>query len=492
MELSDIQIKRCNQLLYYVIILLNLFYSINSIFFIFHGQADAVFSIIAIMFCILFSTLIYWYAANRKYTFYIMLLLFLITYTICLCCFEALYYYSYIIPILVISMLLLDVRLTNILLLLTLVINAGSFVFKSVFKNQSHSDERIYILFMIVLMGIAFNWVAKYLIKFMRESNEQIQSEAIKNKETVNYVTTVVNAIKERFTEVKDELKSLNSQAEKSFDSMKAIVSSTEENANQISSEACMTSEIQEAIVQSSDSARKVYSTTEDILSIIQDGTATVDVLLRQSDFVNAKMQQMHKVTESLVNQVREVSSITETIMSISKQTNLLALNASIEAAHAGEAGAGFSVVADEIRKLAGETKSSTEQIKLIICQLNDVTNSTIHFLKESQSSILLQNEKIHIINGNFQSSDSYVNELKSRVERILCEITDIETFNQKTVLNIHELSAATEEISSCVQESSLGNDLVIERMDSFSNEILSLFQTLDNLVQQLKKDEYV
>ena len=60
----------------------------------------------------------------------------------------------------------------------------------------------------------------------------------------------------------------------------------------------------------------------------------------------------------------QEIGKVTETITNISSQTNLLALNATIEAARAGTAGKGFAVVANEIKELAQQTASATEDIK--------------------------------------------------------------------------------------------------------------------------------
>lgn len=298
------------------------------------------------------------------------------------------------IPVLAISVLLLSVKLINLLVSITFFINVGSFIMKSLQTRTYYSDEKTYILLMLLLIGIGFVLVTKYLIRFVQESESEITNEATKNAETIKQVTSSVELIKEKASMINDEIQTINKQADQTFLSMKAVAESTEDNVMHINSQVSMTADIQNSISKTSNNINDVQKTTEQMMASIKSGIHTASELMEQSNYVNTNMNQMHEIVEKLARQVKEVSNITQSIISISNQTNLLALNASIEAAHAGEAGKGFSVVADEIRDLSAETKKSTEQIVFIIKQLNDVTDNTIHILDESIASIELENQK--------------------------------------------------------------------------------------------------
>ena len=282
------------------------------------------------------------------------------------------------------------------------------------------------------------------------------------------------------------ELSEINRQAENNNVSMKAIADSTEETVDEITHQANMTTDIQEAISKTLENVGTVHQNTIDVLDIITNGISLAQELTVQSSAVNENTNQMSEIINPLVGRVRDVSEITNAILSISNQTNLLALNASIEAARAGEAGRGFAVVADEIRNLSDETKNSTEQITEIIKELSQVTENTMRILGESVEGINKQNQKILDVNKSFSSSGDYMNDLKSLVDGIVADINTINDSNKTIVNSINQLSATTEEISSCSQESSTSTETIMDKIDGFTKEIQGVYQELDELVKNI------
>jgi methyl-accepting chemotaxis protein len=89
------------------------------------------------------------------------------------------------------------------------------------------------------------------------------------------------------------------------------------------------------------------------------------------------------------------VGEITELINSISRQTNLLVLNASIEASRAGEDGKKFTVVAEEIRKLAERSKNEVSEIADIICEIFEDTSETVSFADNINKELSMQKQNI-------------------------------------------------------------------------------------------------
>jgi methyl-accepting chemotaxis protein len=101
-----------------------------------------------------------------------------------------------------------------------------------------------------------------------------------------------------------------------------------------------------------------------------------VSQVLAASESTNLAAKESKEAITSLFHSVESVTSIVDVISAIADQTNLLALNAAIEAARAGEHGRGFSVVADEVRQLAGKTQESLKQISARLNQLQGASNS--------------------------------------------------------------------------------------------------------------------
>jgi methyl-accepting chemotaxis protein len=130
----------------------------------------------------------------------------------------------------------------------------------------------------------------------------------------------------------------------------------------------------------------------------------------------------------------REIGKVTETINEISSQTNLLALNATIEAARAGSAGKGFAVVANEIKALAQQTASATEDIK-----------GRIASVQSSTASGITEIEKVSAV----------IREVSEIVSSIAAAIEEQATVTKDIAQNIGEASTGVNEANLRVAESS-------------------------------------
>lgn len=135
-------------------------------------------------------------------------------------------------------------------------------------------------------------------------------------------------------------------------------------------------------------------------------------------------------------------------ILNISSQTNLLALNASIESARAGEAGRGFAVVAEQIRQLAEQTKSFTEDITKIVYELNANASDVRESVKVSVDAANIQGNNINTASDTFELLNSNMTELIHHVEEVNGQISNLSDSNNKIVENISHLSAVTQEVT--------------------------------------------
>ncbi|SET57994.1 methyl-accepting chemotaxis protein [[Clostridium] polysaccharolyticum] len=485
MDLAEHQIKRCSKVIYVTILILCSFYIMSS----FSLKLQGIYFGLVVGFTvvdIIINTVLIWKFASAKRALYLMSIVFMINYTVGLLMFPYICYYTYMLPIMFVAILFLDVKFIGSLAIVTELVNIINIVFKTVNHVELNSDEYMYTLFMIMVMGIVFCLATRLLSNFMRESQEEIIEKSQKNEKTANKVVSTVTEINDKFNKIMEELQEINRQAENNNVSMRAIADSTEETVNEITHQANMTTDIQDAIGKTMGNVETVHNTTVQVLDIITNGIGLAQDLTKQSHSVNENTNQMSEIIKTLVGRVRDVSEITNAILSISNQTNLLALNASIEAARAGDAGRGFAVVADEIRNLSDETKTSTEQITEIIKELGQVTDNTMRILEESVEGINKQNQKIVDVNKSFSSSGDFMNDLKTLVDGIVTDVNTINDSNKTIVNSINQLSATTEEISSCSQESSSSTETIMDKIDGFTKEIQGVYTELDELVKNI------
>ena len=201
-------------------------------------------------------------------------------------------------------------------------------------------------------------------------------------------------------------------------------------------------------------------------------------------------MEEAVKVLEVLVTQAREMNNILDLIRGISEQTNLLSLNASIEAARAGSAGRGFSVVADEIRKLSDSSKELVDQIANIIEAIQLSMNNMTQKLANSRGELEKSNDMANVVMGSFNDirdanevECAMVMEIKRMMEELLAGVANIAESMERIENATNENTLASQDISATVEEETANLQEVSGRMELLE----ALTKNLEELVMKFK-----
>ena len=417
---------------------------------------------------------------------YIMTAVFFIPYSFALIIMASYSYYAYIIPIMIVLIFALDAKPMIITAIVSEVILIVAIRVKVALWEVQGGMETGFSVIMLAILCVVLYFGEKVFIQFMKEKEEEIKLEANKTKNTASQVISTITNINTDFSDILENLKQINHQAESNSLAMGSIAHTTEDTVNEIMQQASMTTDIQNAINQTKENVETVHQTTVDAMDIVDNGIKIMEDLNEHSTTVNDSTNQITEAIKVLKDKVNKVSEITDVILSISNQTNLLALNASIEAARAGDAGRGFAVVAEQIRQLSDQTKNSTGQITEINNELSKVTEHTTDILGESIKSIGKQNEKIIEANNSFTSTSECMKNLKHLVDGIVLDIDKINHSNVTIVDSISQISASTEEISSCSQDSAHTSESIMEEMNEFTKRINGVSNQLNELVSSI------
>jgi len=211
-------------------------------------------------------------------------------------------------------------------------------------------------------------------------------------------------------------------------------------------------------------------------------GSIDMRELSNSVDSVGKSFNEFTSKISVLGDRLSQINKITEIINGIASQTSLLALNASIESARAGEAGSGFAVVAEEIRKLAEQSKNSAENINSLIAGVT-LEASTMTKMTDTMSNEL--DDQVRVINtamDSFSRIISGVDDAVPRIEAIgsvtsaiLCEKNSIIEKIECASSVSQEVSASSEEIASSSEE-----------MNASTEEVSSSAKVLAHMTREL------
>ena len=336
-----------------------------------------------------------------------------------------------------------------------------------------------------ILCGLIYVWVSTPLSNVTRALREIVNGDGDltqrlpdANLKEVHEISEAVNHFIEKIHNiVSDTVASVTKvsgfadQAAKNAETTLGQMSEQNEELSSIQRRMGDMGELTEYIANTS---IDVSTNAESADELSKEGKESVTVLSDAVYSLKENISTTFTSIESLAQDSQNVEKVVSVIRDIADQTNLLALNAAIEAARAGEHGRGFSVVADEVRQLAGKTQESTLEIKDIICQLQAGTEDSLRLMKSGEEQI--------------KKDVEIAEEARLRLENITASVSSISQ-------SCADVAKATEKQSA--KQKSIGHNITtINKVSSqtklsaqstldTSNSLLDVSKKLSNLMNQ-------
>ena len=340
-------------------------------------------------------------------------------------------------------------------------------------SDTLHQANIVMIIFFIIMVAVAVFGIIYLQMSVIRELRKFIKSvgdltsgegdltvrikaahkdELHELAENFNKFIANVQQIVQEVKEAADDVASGNNQLAATMEELATTFNSQTEQISSIVND-------MQTISQSSQDSSKNLS---EVLDIMHESSEQTNHGQEQLGVVKSSIMEIHekadnlsKTIDELAESSKQIGEILVVIDDIANQTNLLALNAAIEAARAGEAGRGFAVVADEVRKLAERTTKATSEIETIITTLQQESEKASKETRASGEAVVRGVEVIEDTSKSFEhvvtGVDKAVNNTSSAVMGVSeqnCLIQDIDDKTQVVASGVEESNSAVSEVA--------------------------------------------
>jgi methyl-accepting chemotaxis protein len=307
-------------------------------------------------------------------------------------------------------------------------------------------------------------------------------------KEIVMQLTNSAAVISKHSTLLSHSSHEISEGSQQIAATMQELSHGAESQANSSLELAESMTEFSKKIEFSSESGHEISSKTKQVLSLTTKGNELMSQSVNGMSIIHGIVKESVDKVQALDEQAKQITGMIKVIQDIADQTNLLALNAAIEAARAGEHGKGFSVVANEVRKLSDQVKHS----------INDITqmaNNIQQGSKQVTDSLLEGYKKVSIGATQIQTTGKTFEEITDSISFMADKINDISTNlshikNESTTIHsiVENIASFSEESAAGIEETTASAHQTSSSMEQISHNAKTLEKLSDDLKELVHK----
>lgn len=276
-------------------------------------------------------------------------------------------------------------------------------------------------------------------------------------------------------------LENITSKANSVIESISNSIQSIEKQSAGIVENAANTNENVDKIIEEVSvtvkESENVLVDIQNITSISQDNKNELENSVHEMQQIEIATEKSKTIINILSSKANEIFDVVNTITDIAEQTNLLALNATIEAARAGEAGKGFAVVADEVRRLSEQARTSAESIKILLNNINVNVNEAVMSISDTYIMVV---SGLHM---TIKTVDNFNNLLDTQ-KKIQIKTANI----TKLIKNFEDYAVL---IKNTMMILSSDNEYNHNNISSITTSIEALLTSFDEIIDKIKNIEY-